>query len=141
MVNEKRSLILKGLLGTPVVAKTELVSSGFEAARAVVALMRQTVMAIPPMDIVNAVISFDGGGKARAEFMWTKFGDRTLNVMKGGTHLLAVLWESAWALGQGETQVKSVAALSQAKAMSICQRPDFLPSVTIDHIGPLLTRP
>ena len=140
MVNEKRALILKGLLGTPIARKTERVANGFEAARATIAMMRRTFTTIPPMEVVNAVIGFEGGGKARAEFMWKTFGDRTIDVMKGGSHLLAVLWESAWGAGAGESRVKAATALTQKRAMSICQNTEFLPSVTIDQIGRVLTR-
>ena len=120
--------------------KTELVANGFEAARATIAMMRRTFTTIPPMEVVNAVIAFEGGGKARAEFLWKTFGDRTIEVMKGGSHLLAVLWESAWAAGSGESRVKAATALTQKRAMSICQNTEFLTSVTIDQIGRLLTR-
>ncbi len=140
MVNEKRALILKGLLGTPIARKTERVANGFEAARATIAMMRRTFTTIPPMEVVNAVIGFEGGGKARAEFMWKTFGDRTIDVMKGGSHLLAVFWESAWGAGAGESRVKAATALTQKRAMSICQNTEFLPSVTIDQIGRVLTR-
>ena len=141
MVNAKRDLILKGLLQTPKVKKAELVANGFEAAKAVIAMMRATFTKIPPMDIVNAFVSHKGGGAARADFMWGKFGNRTITVMQGGSHLLGVLWESAWAQGKGEQHVTSTAALTEKAAMKIVQDADFLPSVTVDKIGALLTRP
>ncbi|MFN7981103.1 MAG: hypothetical protein U0Q11_04535 [Vicinamibacterales bacterium] len=140
MVNAKRDIILKALATTPQVAKTELVTSGFGAAKAVIALMRRTFTTIPPIDIVNAFAALEVGGQAGANIMWEQFGDRTMQVMKDGTHMLGVLWESAWALGQGETRVKSVASIGQKKAMAVCQRSDFLPSVTINDIGRFLTR-
>ncbi len=140
MVNAKRDVILKALATTPQVVKTELVTSGFGAAKAVIALMRRTFTTIPPLDIVNAFAALEVGGQAGARVMWEQFGDRTIEVMKDGTHMLGVLWESAWALGQGETRIKSVASVGQKKAMAVCQRSDFLPSVTINDIGRFLTR-
>src|SRR5262249_25079306 len=125
----------------PKVKKSELVSNGFEAAKAVIALMRSTFKNIPPMDIVNAFISHEGGGQARAEFMWKKFGTRTIEVMQDGAHLLGVLWESAWDAGEGESNVSSVAALTEKAAMKVCQDDGFLESLTVDKIGAVLTRP
>lgn len=135
MVNAKRDVILKALLTTPPVGKTELVTSGHDAARATLSVMRQTLTNLPPLEIVNAFVAFDGGGRARANALWSQFGGRTIEAMKAGTHLLAVLWESAWVLGQGEKTVKSTAAIGQKSAMAIVQRPEFLPSVTIAQIS------
>jgi hypothetical protein len=142
MVGANRKLILSGLLQTPTVKKAELVANGFEAAKATIAMMRATFTAIPPIDIVNAFAAHEGGGADRAAFMWKKFGKKTIKVMQGGSHLLALLWESAWVQGNGEKNVRSTAALTQKAAMKLCQDPDkFLPSVTIDKIGALLIKP
>jgi hypothetical protein len=72
--------------------------------------------------------------------MWDRFGEATINVMQGGAHLLAVLWESAWAAGVGETAISSPRVLSQEEAMGICADRNFLPSLTIDQIGARLSR-
>ncbi|SJM33686.1 hypothetical protein BQ8482_360087 [Mesorhizobium delmotii] len=56
--------------------------------------------------------------------------------MASGAHLLAVLWERAWAVGDGDTHVASTEALSAA--MRICADLDFIPSVSISRIGVLL---
>ena len=69
------------------------------------------------------------------------FGDDTIGVMRDGCHLLAVLWESAWSLGDGEHTIGATTALTQKKAMQICADREFLPSLTIDRIGATLTRP
>ena len=58
--------------------------------------------------------------------------------MQDGTHLIAVLWESAWAVGNGESNVRRSSALSQKEAMAIVQPEDFLPSMTIGTIGKIL---
>ncbi len=138
MVGANRDKILKGLLNTPRAQKKEMVGSGLEAAKATVALMRSTFNTIAPIKIVNAFIAHEGGGAARAKYMWDLFGTDTIEVMQGGAHLLAVLWESAWNLGKGDINVTSTAALTEKAAMKICQDPDFLPSVTINMIAPFL---
>jgi hypothetical protein len=118
-----------------------MVTSGFEAAKATIGLMRATFTKIPPIKIVNAFVAHQGGGAGRAKYMWGLFGEDTIKVMQSGTHLLAVLWESAWNRGQGERRIKTTASLTPKAAMRICQDPNFLPSVTIDKIGPLLKQP
>jgi hypothetical protein len=141
MVSAFREKILDGLRGTPKATKAEMIDSGFEAAQCTIALMRETFKSIPPADIVEAFITFEGKPKARSEFLWKEFGTKTIEVMRGGAHLLAVLWESAWFLGDGENNVRSTAGLKESQAMRICARDDFLPSVTIDQIGKLLKQP
>lgn len=142
MVNAFRQTILDGLKQAPKKAKkSEYVDNGFEAAQRTVAMMRATFKAIPPAKIVQTFVGLGKGKKGRAEAMWDAFGDDTIDVMRDGSHLLAVLWESAWSLGNGEHTIGATTALTQEKAMEICADPDFLPSLTIDRIGAKLKRP
>jgi hypothetical protein len=141
MVSAHRKEVLDGLLSSPKTKTQEMITTGFDAAKLTIAMMRQTFKSIPPMDIVDAFGSFDGKPKERTELLWEKFGKKTISSMQSGSHLLAVLWESAWKVGGGEQAVKKTAALSQNTAMSICADKDFLPSMTIDKIGKLLKKP
>jgi hypothetical protein len=141
MVFAHREDILAGLESTPKVAKSEMITSGFEAARKTIEMMRNTFKAIPPMDLVQAYVDVGKGGKASSDALWKAFGRKTISVMQGGAHLLAVLWESAWAAGDGEKNVKATRALTQAEAMAIVEDPDFVPSMTVDQIGSILKRP
>ncbi len=138
MVSAFKEEVLDGLKSTPKAKKSELITTGFEAAQLTIDMMRQTFKSIPPRKIVEVFGSFDGKPKERAELLWKKFGPKTITNMQSGAHLLAVLWESAWVKGNGERNVKSTAALSEENAMEICARPNFVPSVTIDRIGKLL---
>jgi hypothetical protein len=61
-----------------------------------------------------------------------------VDVMQDGAHLIAVLWESAWAAGDGEKNMSSTRALGEGEAMKICAGDKSVPSVTIDKIGPFL---
>jgi hypothetical protein len=103
--------------------------------------MRATFNAIPPVKIVQTFVGLGKGKRGRAEAMWNAFGDDTIRVMRDGCHLLAVLWESAWSIGDGEHTIGATTALTQKKAMEICADREFLPSLTIDRIGATLTRP
>ncbi len=138
MVSLHREDILDGLLATPKTRANELITTGADAARLTVEMMRATFKRLPPMAIVEAFAEFDGGGKQRAEHLWKKFGKKTLASMQDGSHLLAVLWESAWKTGGGETKVRSVKAISESRAMAICADPDFVPSVGISRIDSFL---
>ena len=138
MVSAFRDKVLDALKDTPKTTSGEMITTGLDAAKLTIAMMRATFKSLPPMDIVEAFTEFDGKPKDRAEHLWKKFGTKTLKSMQSGSHLLAVLWESAWLAGDGETKVKSTRALTEEKAMDICADPDFIPSVGIAKIGPHL---
>ena len=140
MVNAHRPEILKGLDKTPKAAKNELVGSGFEAAQKTIALMRLAFKKIPPEKIVAAMLK-NKQKKGRADAFWKLFGTGTIACMQAGTHLLAVLCQSAWKLGDGENNVTSVAALTHKRAMDVCRPAKFLQSYTIGEIGDQLKKP
>jgi len=141
MVNAHRKDILDGLAKTSKVKQSELVDNGFQAAKATIALMRSTFTRIAPSDIVDAYVAFKGTNADRAEDFWKKFGTKTVTCMQNGTHLIATLWESAWAKGGGESAGGSTAELTHPKAMGIVAKSDFLESFSIATIGPHLTKP
>jgi hypothetical protein len=103
--------------------------------------MRDTFTLLPPPKIVEAYVenqTAHRSHKARAEDFWKRFGTKTIKAMQAGTHLLAVLWESAWEAGGGENAVKSTKALTEDEAMEICADRDFVPSLPIGGIGAAL---
>ena len=140
MVFVHREDILAGLMKTPRVKKSELITTGKEAATLTIAMMRATFKALPPAKMVQTYVDAGGGsGKAVADVLWKAYGQKTISVMQDGAHLLAVLWESAWNVGGGERTISRKSALTEQEAMTIVKNPKFLPSVTIDKIGALLT--
>jgi hypothetical protein len=141
MVFDHREEILNGLMRTPMAKKSEQITNGFEAAQKTIEMMRDVFKQIPPMDMVQTYVDVGKGGKASSDALWAAYGQKTINVMKQGAHLLAVLWESAWEVGSGETKVRSLRALTQDEAMTIVTDPDFLPSMTVDKIGASLKKP
>ena len=104
-------------------------------------MMRNVFKLVPPMDMVNTYVDVGKSGKAASDALWKKFGPKTINVMKQGAHLLAVLWESAWEVGDGEAKVKSLRALTKDEAMEVVSDPGFLPSTTVGKIGAILKKP
>ncbi len=141
MIFAHRTEILEGLTRTPKVRKSELITSGFEAAQLTIGMMRDVFRQIPPMELVQTYVEVGKGGKQASDALWSAYGQKTINVMKQGAHLVAVLWESAWEVGNGEARVRSLRALKQDEAMGIVSDPDFLPSLTVDQIGASLKKP
>ena len=140
MVFQNRTKILDGLDKVPVVKKSEWISSGREAAKLTIELMRNTFELLPPADIVETYIKVGKGGKAASDALWAKFGGKTIKAMQDGTHLIAVLWESAWSAGGGDSKIKRTSALTEKQAMAIVKPADFLPSMSIGTIGKVLRK-
>ncbi|WP_010584714.1 hypothetical protein [Schlesneria paludicola] len=136
MVNSNRVKILRELGKVSAVKKTELIKSGFEAAQLTITMMRTVFNRIPPRKIVDFYINSDAKPKQLSEDIWNEFGDGTIECMKDGVHMLAVLWQSAWVAGDGDTSISASArkAITKSHAMKICQDADFLPSVGIADI-------
>lgn len=144
MVNSHRKEILKGLDKTTHVVAEELIADGLVAAQKTVGLMRNTFQLLPPIEIVETFVTSSRQTHShaqRASELWDKFGDKTIEVMQAGTHLLAVLWESAWVKGRGEATIRSVTAFSEDEVMSICADSSFLESLSVKSIGRKLNRP
>jgi len=143
MVNANRKEILDGLDATPKVKSSELIKTGFEAAKATIGMMQTVFKRIPPKNIVQLFVSSDAKPKQLAEDMFNEFGSGTITCMKDGAHLLAVLWQSAWIAGKGDQTIPASAlkAFTQTKVMKICQNENFLPSTSIGKIGEILNKP
>jgi len=141
MVNANRDELVKKLKQTPKATAAERITNGFQAAKLTIKLMRDTFTRLPPASIVQRFLDFDGTKKERAADFWSAFGAKTIRCMQSGTHTLAVLWESAWAQGSGETKVTSTAKLDEDDAMKTCRNRDFLKSCSIESIGEVLKMP
>ena len=122
------------------------VTGGHEAAVAVVELMQRTFNAIQPREILDAFLPVESEKpKPRADALWntevrgSKLGDRTIEVMADGCLCLAQIWESAWAEGDGDTNITQLGVVTEPAMEQLYQNPDFMPSHTLDTIGPLLT--
>ncbi len=140
MVNRHVPEIIKGvdsILKHP--AQPALVTGGHGAATAVVNLMQQTFKAIAPKDIVADYVKVQTDKPAaQADALWKSLGQDTIKVMADGAICLAQLWDSAWKEGGGDTRIGDLEEISQAVLEKLYQNPQFLPSHTLDTIGPLL---
>jgi hypothetical protein len=77
------------------------VSSGADAADLTVQLMRQTMKKLPPERVLE--VFRQSSGQSQTAALWTELGDDTVAVTAQGALTLAKLWQSAWALGKGES--------------------------------------
>lgn len=119
-----------------------VITGGHAAAVSVVDLMQRTFNEIPPREILEAFIPLqDQKPAARAAKMWQQLGTRTINVMTNGCFCLAQLWDSAWKEGGGDTEITRYGAIDEATLEALYRNPDFLPSHTLDTIGPILQNP
>lgn len=106
------------------------VTSGFEAARETVRLMTDTVQKLPPLDVVEV---WAGKTGSRIPRMWTKLGKRTAERIADGALTLAMLWESAWKLGDGKAIPSASLVTVEKQVLSALYTPDsFLASRTLD---------
>lgn len=77
------------------------VKSGKEAAALTIELMKNTFEILPPMEIINAFNEKEG--RERTDYMWETLGDKTNKCLAEGCKALAVIWESAWKEGNGDS--------------------------------------
>ena len=63
----------------------------------------------------------------------------TIEVMADGARVLAQVWESAWLAGNGESIAQAKLKLIPKKElMKLYRQSDFVPSLDLDHIKPVL---
>jgi hypothetical protein len=140
MIDRHVPEMMKGVDGILARARQPaLVTSGHDAAVAVVNLMQQTFRAIPPKDVVAEFVNVQDQKPAqRADAMWRSLGDDTVKVMADGCICLAQLWDSAWEEGGGDRTIHDFNSIDETRLEQLYQNPSFLPSHTIDTIGPIL---
>lgn len=143
MVNASREEILNALEKVPKVKASQLIKTGFEAAKATIGMMKIVFARVPPKKIVQFFIESDAKPKQLSEDLFEEFGEGTIECMQDGVSLLAVLWQSAWVAGGGDKTIPASAlkAFTQQRVMKICQNEEFLPSVPIGKIGEILRKP
>jgi hypothetical protein len=74
--------------------------------------------------------------------LWNKFGPATVTVLADGALTLAMLWESAWAKGDGDTRFTQaqLRAIDRTKLQALYEDDEnvFVPSLDLDAIGDVL---
>jgi hypothetical protein len=116
-------------------------STGFGAAKRVVALMQATIQTLPPADIVN---TYNQGTSPsdRLNRLWQSFGGDTLKIMAEGCKCLADIWASAWKEGGGEQiAAANLGPADEAVLKSYYNDSTFLPSVGLAQLAKTLKAP
>ena len=59
-----------------------------------------------------------------------RFGDATIGILADGALTLAMIWESAWTQGKGNTRIatKNLTAINQTAFQALYQDATFVPS-------------
>ncbi|HEX8149854.1 MAG TPA: hypothetical protein VF591_21920 [Pyrinomonadaceae bacterium] len=125
------------------------VTSGGEAAAALVGLMRRVGQILPPDAIIDVYAPLQGDPPKKftrvpaavKREMWDALRAQTVEAMTEGCRYLAHLWHSAWQAGHGNA---NIADLSRIDPQRIRERKidhDFIPSVTLDKIQQILNAP
>jgi len=114
------------------------IASGQDAAFAVVTLMDFSARTIAPSELCDRYIEL-GGGTSRpvVQGLWDTFGPRTATLMGAGANTLAATWEAA--LAASGITLPGPEMFSEQVLAAIYQDPAFVPSLTLDEIGPHLS--
>ncbi len=116
------------------------IAGGQDAAFAVVTLMDFSARTIPPSELCDRYIELGGGAsRPTVQGLWDTFGPRTATLMGAGANTLAATWEAALAVS-GVT-LPGPKTFSEEALAAIYQDTAFVPSFTLDEIGPHLSAP
>jgi hypothetical protein len=116
------------------------IKTGKEAAKEIILLMDSCLNAIDPKILVDFYIS--AGGKntvAVQDALWEEYGNKVAEVMTQGAILLARIWDSAWAAGNGEKIGEGLLDRVHSAALIKCYEDrSFIKSLYLDDIGSIL---
>lgn len=119
-----------------------LANGGKEAGLATIQLMDDVANILSPtklIDIFEHEGGFENGTNAFKAALWKATRNETGQVMALGARYLAMLWDAAWVSGNGETNKASDMVARDKDAMkTFYEDTSFVPSLTIDQIGPAL---
>jgi hypothetical protein len=142
MIDRKAALVVDGLRdavqnpGAPI----GQITTGKEAAQAIIELMDRSATAIPPKDLVDTYV--DAGGTkvvAVQDALWGAYGDKTISVMADGARVLAHIWQAAWDAGNGAAiPQNALVAIDPDDLVAFYSDITFVDSLDLDHIGAVL---
>jgi len=134
LVNHFRGELLPDISKADV-GKIAKVVDGESAAKHIVTKVIPDVMKkLPPKKIINA---YNGDRTAERE----KLYDETAYLMSLAAKTLAELWESAWAAGHGDRNIRDLGTVDPKKLIDLYSKDEFLPSVQIDKLDDVLRVP
>lgn len=133
-------LVTKVNAAAPHIPKYPLAANGFEAAKLVIRLMRETVENLDPLTIVKTYTA--QSGRSRKQVLWEETGDATAKCIARGARVLATLWDSAWVAGGGKQILESkIKKIPQSTLMKHYNDKTFCASDWLEQMVDTLTRP
>lgn len=140
MLNTHTAAIIDGVVAA---LKGQSVSGSFSgghgAAVRVVRLMKDTVKALPPQEIVKAY-NEEATPADRLNRLWKDFGTKTIARIADGCICMADIWASAWKEGNGQSIPQSqLVAIDQGKLAALYRQANFYPSMELSLMVKLLT--
>jgi len=118
----------------------DTIQGGNAAAIAMVELMRSTYTTLPPQELIDVYNTIDDKKQRQvaADILWDHFKDQTVTVLFDACRYLALLWESAWEEGDGDTTMNNLGEIDQDALKALYMDKTFLPSYTLNKISPAL---
>jgi hypothetical protein len=116
-----------------------LITGGRNAGFAIMELMRRSRARIDPMTLVNKYAALKSAGTPVSNGLWAQFGTKTIETMKDGCCVLAMLWDSAWAEGGGPALPQTLLKrFNRPTLQGIYEGQNFLKSVALGEIDQFL---
>jgi hypothetical protein len=119
----------------------QLVDGGQAAGFASIELARRARQILSPRSLVASFGALvDHGQRDQApQRLWQQFGAQTVAVLVDGCRTLAMLWDSAWAEGNGAAiPANQLKAVSTSRLQEIYEGQGFVPSRALDEVQPFL---
>jgi hypothetical protein len=113
--------------------------NGQQAGYAVLDLMRQTQLELPPKTIIETFISAKKDQLDVSEELFKAHKDATVNCLARGILCLSTVWDAAWTKAKGDTKLTDKSKVDPNKLIALYIDPKNLPSRHLDTIKPLLT--
>lgn len=127
-------------VGTNKLMQANEIKTAKDAAIATVQLMSNTIVYVPPKDIVK---DFEGlidlNKRERDDRLWVKYGNGLMQAMADAAVLVARLWEAAWIQreinGISDTNTK---AIPEETLKNLYEDKNFLKSVNLEEVVELV---
>jgi len=119
-VNNKARTITNGQL---------IGGQGKDAAKRVIKLMDKVYKKLPPTEICDVFID-NFGVHGKYDNMWNVVGASTIDNVAEGCEVMAILWESAWKAGNGDSIASAkMVAIDQQDLRTLYNTKTFVPSL------------
>lgn len=132
MIDRKATEVIAGINDALKGKKAKAdVTGGHAAALSVIALMRQTVKTLPPVEVIEAYNAAPSNN--RTPHMWDVLGARTVKSMAAGCLRMASLWASAWREGGGsKIGAAKLVEVDKGELMDLYNDKTFLPAFRLE---------